>query len=708
MTMLGLLSRPFFWLVLYFAALLGFGSIYINSLKNRPSFLLTSASNVMQADGKLSVTLLGLGIDDHPAYLSFDPSNRRAVVGNIPLAGRAIDIEIINERAYVVTQMDGVNVFSLNDPGEPVLDMKLKTFGGWHSDYDEKSFYLSSYSYGLAIYSVDGMKLVPRRIAGTAVASIHRGNRIFVAGGNDGLSVYEYDRDEKKKNSAASRLLGSLKLPGYTLDLCFLGNHLVAASSAGGLHLVDVSAVEEPRLVQTISGQKNYEKVWLVGDIVYAALDDQQLDLFRLVQGRLSPVGRLPLFGKVRDFLLAGERLYLAETSFGVSSLDIHDPAHPKRIGMVGTPGEASGLALLGDYLYVASNSQGVQIVDTKRFGPYESVSSLDTPGIAFGLALDGQWLYVADGDAGLQIVDRSDVNNLKIVAQLSTQYRAKLLVKAGDMIYMLLEHHGLLCVDVSEPLRPKLVGQLDTNESFVALAVRGSALFTTTNDGRLLKIDISDPADLQIVDSVDLSGKPRMIQVAGDDVYIASGKAGLQIVRFSPGQPGRLIGGLSRPWPMSEFSDALGLQLRDGYAYVTHGDDGIQVIDIRQPEHPKDFDFIPLPARGLTIGQSDSYIVVSTRWDGYFFIDVTQPQKPQLVANINVPHVARNFQVEGDKLYVPGHSRGISIIPLPIKSLDTFKQSRTFNPPQQPGWYDLSVSRGKEFVRLDSALKID
>ncbi len=669
---------------------------------------LAGVTGLSQRDEGVSLTLDGSNLTQNlPAYLSLDAANRRAIVGNLPVAGSAIDIQIVNQQAFIESQLAGVKLYDLSDPSKPAIQREIFGPGQhvWHSEVDEGSLYLSSWVSGLLIYSLPYNKQPPHRIFENAIASAHRGRHIFIASGNKGLSIFEYSKEVKR-----SRPLARLALPGFTLDLAVFGDFLVTASMKGGLHLIDISDPENPQLVQTVTGQKQYETLWVADDILYASDRDRQLDIFRLAEKRLNLVGQIPLVGRVRGYDLKGTRLYISEASYGVSVLDVRDPEHPHRIGFVGTSGEPRGLALYGDYLYVASSSQGVQIVDTRLIEPINLLASIDTPINALDLVLDGPWLYAADGFGGLQVIDRSDLNNLKFVANFPTLSSATALVKTGDIVFVLIGS-GLIGVDVSDPLQPKMVCQLALDIRLSDLAVRGSTLFVSSYDEKLLKIDISDPSQPQVTETVDLPGRPHRIALSGADVFIAAEKSGLLVVHFSPDQPGELIGILTRPWPMSDFSQAVGIAVRDGLAYLIQGEEGLQIIDIRHPEKPKETAFIPLPGMALSLSLSEAFAVVATRWNGYYFIDISQPGNPQLAANLYFPRSNGKFKIEGDRLYTTGHSNGINVLPLPVKNIGASGTSRPtlkFNNPQFPGWYDLSVSGGKKFVTAPSALKIE
>ncbi len=702
------LNWPLCGLLLYLMVLLGFGLVYARSQHRRPVMQLTGVTRLPQRNGMVELSIRGFGLDKKlRAHLVLDAANRRAIAGNLPIWGQAVDIEIVGDRAYVVSPEEGVKVFDLALPTEPEqLSGIRKRARYMRVNIDEENIYLSSMSRGLAVYGREGMdlryKLDP---VGGSFSSIHRGQRLYVASGKSGLSIFDIS------SKIDARLLGRLPLPGITSDLVFYKGYLLASSKTGGLHLVDIRNASHPRLLQTISAQKSYVKVAVVGDFVYVADQDLRLDIFRLSQaGTLVLQSSLSAFGSVRDFLQDGQRLYIAESSYGISVLDISDPAMPQRIGYVGTPGEPGGLALYGNYLYVASSSQGVQIIDTRRFTPRRLSAAIDTPGGTNDIALDGRWIYVADGDAGLQVIDRGDMENLKLVAHLPTRSRATHLVTARDMLYLAVKGRELLVVDVRNPLLPRLVSRLALPVDLSDLAIRDTTLFASSFSKKLLRIDISDAAHPRILESLDLPGKAWRIALVGDDVFIAAEKAGLQIARFLPGKPGRLIANLTRPWPMTAFAASLGIAVRDGYAYLVQGEEGLQIIDIGNPEKPREVGLVKIPGQSLDICLSKNFAVLSNRWNGYYFVDIRRPEHPFLAANIYHPRTKSGFKTEGDRLYATGRKNGVSVLPLPIPKtsiLGSADLSLVFNEPLHPGWYDLSISDGKKLETVSAVMEV-
>ena len=104
------------------------------------------------------------------------------------------------------------------------------------------------------------------------------------------------------------------------MDIAFLGKTAyVSDYVSGGMHVVDVSNVANPRIVGTIAGVKSAKGV--------------------AVQNPL---------------------LYVAASAEGLQAWDVSDPWVPIAITSYDTPGEAIRVAVMGDLIYLADDEGGL------------------------------------------------------------------------------------------------------------------------------------------------------------------------------------------------------------------------------------------------------------------------------------------------------------------------------------------------------------
>ena len=111
---------------------------------------------------------------------------------------------------------------------------------------------------------------------------------------------------------------------------------------------------------------------------------------------------------------MAGDYAYVADYQAGLWVVDVTQPAAPREVAFVDTPGYAVGVTIAGQYAYVADESS-LRIIDVSDPANAFEVGAADTPGYAKSVAVVGKTAYVGqifcanECSAGLLIMDVSD-----------------------------------------------------------------------------------------------------------------------------------------------------------------------------------------------------------------------------------------------------------------------------------------------------------
>lgn len=285
------------------------------------------------------------------------------------------------------------------------------------------------------------------------------GQTTFVASGSYGLGIID------STDAVSASLLSELLLPGVTTDVAASRKLGIAALAAGinGLHLVDISNLLMPEMIESPSGLGTVNRVELVDGVIYAGGD--QLTLFDATTR--NELQQLNLGSPIRDIAFEGDRLFattennrlhviefsaglavsrgsllLADRAAsvfvdnniayvsngsvtdlrgapsgaalgegGYTTVDVSDSENPILISGVDTPAvqsgnfktitNGSGLAL------VAGGFRGLQLHDASDDSvTYDLIQEYQTPGFAQSVAIAGGMAFVADGSADLHIIN--------------------------------------------------------------------------------------------------------------------------------------------------------------------------------------------------------------------------------------------------------------------------------------------------------------
>jgi hypothetical protein len=168
-----------------------------------------------------------------------------------------------------------------------------------------------------------------------------------------------------------------------------------------------------------------------------------------------------------------------------------------------------------------------------------------------------------------------------------------------------------------------------------------GTATLTVSNSGFQTQLTITverfTPAALS---AIAIPGYANDVEVSGEYAYIAAGSQGLQVVDISDPEAPAVVAGLDTG------GTAIDLKLRDGYAYLVDGAQGVKIIDIQEPLAPRlagslDTDGV---AQGIQVSENRVYVADGAA--GLKIVDVSNVNAPVLLGQLSGLGVATSVDV--------------------------------------------------------------
>jgi hypothetical protein len=239
---------------------------------------------------------------------------------------------------------------------------------------------------------------------------------------------------------------------------------------------------------------------------------------------------------------------------------------------------------------------------------------------------LRGEYVYVAAGEGGLRVYDVAQIDQKgfseRIVTAPVSRFGQKFWVKtkyatavaapttlAVDpartrraeneeqqihplyaYLYVVDKYEGLILVNAAtlldgDPLNNYLKRALTFNPDGVLndannITIGGNHAYITTMQG-LVVVNINDPLHPQIVKRIDLKN-PRASAIQFRYAFVVDDD-GLKVVDVTVPEQARLVEGAFVP-----LGHAHDVYVARTYAYVANGPEGIAIIDVEQPEHPR------------------------------------------------------------------------------------------------------------------------
>jgi hypothetical protein len=377
-----------------------------------------------------------------------------------------------------------------------------------------------------------------------------------------------------------------------------MGHSIYVASGKGGFHAVAVAERSEPEAVigsdlHRIAYPGNYKR--FVGG------------------GRRLKASEHHAGAEVLDVQLRGEYLYAALGHGGFRAYDvanIENKDFSEKIVTAPVSPLGQRFAVKTSYATSVGSPSTLAIDPLRRQSPENEEQKIH-PMYGF--------LYVTDRDEGLVIIgdanpkartpgvgtllDGDPTNNfLKRALAFNpggALHGARRIAFAGTYAYVLCDR-GLAVVDLDQPLAPKIVAEIGAPELAepIGLAVQFRYIFVVDRQG-LKVLDITHREHPQPVANAFVPLEDaRNIYIARTYAYVAAGKNGIAIVDVERPEHPRLQQMFNAGGALNDTRDVkIGMTSSSLFAYVADGRNGLRVVQLLSPADSLEiYGFSPAP----------------------------------------------------------------------------------------------------------------
>ena len=318
-------------------------------------------------------------------------------------------------------------------------------------------------------------------------------------------------------------------------------------------------------------------------------------------------------------------------------------------------------------------------------------VSSFDTAsGQLRGIARDGQIIYAADGSAGVTIFeldgltgDFTEIANVPVSTGSEASARSVQLV--GNTLLVAARTDGLMVLDVTDPLNPELIMTLPTPEKATFLTIDGDILILSDRNS-LQTYDISDVRAPVHLGAFSAPTEFERVVVEDGLAYIAAYYSGLFIMDVTDPSNLKKVSGVGADgfamWAIAKQGD---------YIFTGGEGSGLRVYDVLDVLNPTFVTQLDLPDVNLILDGNDQppfkmeivgdFLFVADGDDGLQVVDISDPENPVISTSYATNGFAWDFLIDGYTMFIGNYLDGIQHINLGV-SLDHDGDGR-------PNWDD-------------------
>ncbi len=414
----------------------------------------------------------------------FNPSYP-ARAGGYNTPGRAFDVCVSGNYAYVADGDSGITILNVAVPGAPFFVGKYRPAGNYCT-----TDILVIGHYALAIdaaYSAGGI-----RILDVADPVLPR-----FAGG--------YNQDE------------------HIINACFSGNRLYLACHNHGLIILNYSG-QPPRL-QYIAGIEDAPRITDIfarGNI-YAACGtegEKVLDVSNLSRPR--NLGECPEADSAMGIYVFDNRAYVACLESGIKIVDVSDPTDPQLEGTFNTQGIAYNVFVQDNYAYVADGAGGLLIIDVTDSANPIPHGSFTGIGNIQNVYVYGDHAFAVCADYDLLILDVSDRARPRHIQSCTVNDRPYVVFVDDNIAYIAAADDSLSIIKIDNPAFPVFVGGCLLPGTPKDIFVQGGYAYIPTTAGFAIA-DVNDPADPHVIYALELEPVGKKTAVENGHILLAS-----------------------------------------------------------------------------------------------------------------------------------------------------------------------------------------
>jgi hypothetical protein len=415
------------------------------------------------------------------------------VVGGFSMGESVFDIEVVADRAYVVSASAG-NDFHVVDVTTPASPSAMTAIN----------------------------------LNGAAQTVAVRGTYAFV--GTNALSANFIVIDVSDDNAPLQ--VASLTVDGEVNDIAIAGHlaYVVTNESGDDFEVVDVTDPLRPVVVGSLNLPTSAFGVAVDGAYAYVALNSSGDEFYVIdISDPTQPTtaASVSLSDVAYKVQVQGSFAYVTTSSGGddLHIIDISDPTTPTEVGSAALDAGGRALSVAGGYAYVATLATGddIEVVNvTNPSAPFKIGGASLGAGDGFGIAVIGRYAYMTTGSGGndFHVIDVSGatfqsalVSSLSagsLAVSLNATIDGQLRVKRGLMVGRegIISNGALYVTGTGASFMNGFLG-IGTTSTSSALAVEGSILSTTLLGGSTNVVTdangviIRDPSDVRLKESV-------------------------------------------------------------------------------------------------------------------------------------------------------------------------------------------------------------
>jgi hypothetical protein len=444
--------------------------------------------------------------------------------------------------------------------------------------------------------------------------------------------------------------------PGAAGAVAVAGDLLYVADGNSGLQVIDVEDLTAPVLRGAVTTAQQALDVDVAGNAAYVAIGRAGLVVVDVGDPDAPEItGGVDTPGSVSGICVSETVAYVADDVVGLMLFDVSDPDSPSPLGVDNTTGRAVDVAVTSALAYVADEVIGLRVVNVNDPMTPWLVNAVPIPGTSSGVAVAGGYAYIADANSGLRIVDISSPGAEVIVGSLDTSIGAVDVAVDDGVAFLTLGVSGLLVLDVTNPEVPTAVNSVASSDRSVGLAAANGYAYVAEVNGGLRVVNAVNPDPVPVLARLEVTEGQTVALVDTDAKTVIGVEPGKEL--FGIQREGSLLlreGSAVVPDVVAD------LVVRNGFAYLAEGMDGLEVFDVSDPGSFSSLGHIPYDGNVIDLDVVGEVVYFAT--DGTY-LGIYETGSETLTEFRIAYGITSAVGVNGNVAYVASRNRQMNMV---------------------------------------------
>ncbi len=248
----------------------------------------------------------------------------------------------------------------------------------------------------------------------------------------------------------------------------------------------------------------------------------------------------------------------------------------------------------------------------------------------------------------------------------------AELSVKAPKQVnssnrYMAFVGKGIVNIFEQDAYgHPQNVGSLVLEEGAKDASFREDYLYVIYPEG-LRVFSGSRPGDMVAVNDLKLPGILKRLEILDSGyLLIATRHKGVLVVDVNNPEQPKQVARLDVPQHLQNIHIVQDILVDGQRAYVSHGAGGVHVVDVSSPSQPELLQIVDTPGNAKKMVLCDDLLLVADGKEGLFVVDVKDSNRALPIGSLPLPLRVQQMVAADDSLIVSSPKGGTMKLPLP------------------------------------------